>query len=85
MKFTPNQDACLTVLIGETMPLRADQIGWKMSPRLKGVAVSSVLRSLERKLIVVRIPPPDRWSCARWSLSPGGRKLLERRAEEGNP
>ena len=46
--------------------LSSIDIAARLKPRSCHIAVTSSLRSLERRGWVGRIPPSDRWDCARW-------------------
>lgn len=68
------QDAILDVLQARRRQgltaISAADVGWSLQPRLPGLAATSALRALERRELVTRIPPADRWSVAKWVARP---------------
>ncbi len=70
------QKSCLTALSRFNIAVEAYSVGRKMNPPLKGVAVTSVLRALERRGLAIRLPPKDRWGCALWVINEDGRRAV---------
>lgn len=56
--------------------LSAADVGHRLRPRISGIAATSVLRALERRGLVHRLPPRDQWSTASWASAEAGRAAL---------
>lgn len=56
----------------------ATQISWKMGYKGNSgrMAVTSTLRSMERRGLVGRIPPRDQWAHANWCLLTEAKQTL---------
>lgn len=57
----------------------ADDIAYALRPKSGRLAVTSALRSLERReeTWVIRLAPRDQWACARWCLGAAAKAYLE--------
>lgn len=71
-KLTETQEKLMIVLEKiekETQrAMDAEDIGFRMTPKLNKIAVTSSLRSLEKMNLVGRLSPKDRWTNAKWFI-----------------
>ena len=60
------QSSIISILLASKLSMCADDIARKMKPRSNRIAVTSSLRSMEKRGFVGRIAPRNQWANAHW-------------------
>lgn len=77
-RLSPAMASVLIVLSKNSCAEAAVDIGRASVPRISKIAAVSVLRALERRGAVLRIPPCDQWGSAFWTISKAGRQVVSK-------